>query len=107
MDHRNGQLLPISLGHIVLQAALGHAAPNNLAGADVNHVEYSSAILVGFDGLPRGLADTHRPTVSAGRDAAMHPLLLTADFLGLTLGDVIVHPEIGLPAGTLFKATLH
>ena len=37
----------------------------------------------------------------------MHPLLLTADFLGLTLGDVIVHPKIGLSAGTLFKATLH
>ena len=44
MDHGNGQLLPISLGDIVLRAALGHAAPNNLAGADINHVKYSLAI---------------------------------------------------------------
>ena len=44
MDHGNGQLLPISLGHIVLRAALGHPAPNKLAGADINHVKYSLAI---------------------------------------------------------------
>ena len=37
----------------------------------------------------------------------MHTLFLATDFLGLTLGHMVVHPKIGLPSGALTETTLH
>jgi hypothetical protein len=37
----------------------------------------------------------------------MHSLLLPTDFLGLTLGHMVIHPKIGLTPGALTQTPLH